>query len=132
VTRPRDSQRSRVYRWEKTIEPEGRQLDLLERRWASPHAQASNLFWTPTLTFDECKLTISRVLKREANWIVSVEKGRGCAAYGRHTIRLSKWGYCLPVCLHEAAHVIVNLRFGWGAASHGPEFMGVFIFLLVK
>ncbi|MDO8943285.1 MAG: hypothetical protein Q7U75_08885 [Desulfobacterales bacterium] len=104
----RDTQRSRLYAWE-------RGLGL--------HDEA--------LTLDGCRAVLGRVADGYGWSTVHVKDGRGTrTAYARgSTVSLPVWARNHRVVLHEMAHVLM----GYGDhASHGPEFVRLYIDLLVR
>jgi len=104
----RDTQRSKVYKWDGTL----------------PHK---------TLTLEEGKALVTRACRRYSKAIPFIANGRGTRiAYGSVTrISLPKWARTDITILHEVAHSIVQKELRYSVAFHGPEFMRVFIELLV-
>jgi hypothetical protein len=115
----KDSQRSKVYKWEREI-------------WAMVDLKA-------TLTLDECKSLI-REMHRDADISLacrftfpSVLDGRGNrrASYNqtRHQIKLPRWARSKWVVCHEYAHYLVDST---KYEAHGAEFVSALIALLVR
>lgn len=110
MPRPRDSQRSRVYAAENSVFQFGQTIpdDLLQ-------------------AFLNDILDKRAVRSRFGPRRVSVERGRsGARAYGSYRITMgvqarNEWLMC-----HELAHCLTPGMF----AAHGPEFCGVYLFLL--
>ena len=108
----RDTQRSKVYGWERaTFTTDGN--------------------FTEELTMQECKRIISHV--RDAYGVYTyfrVADGRGCrfARAGSTTITLPRWARNRFVVLHELAHHILCVN-GTNDA-HGPKFTRLLIELL--
>lgn len=106
----RDSQRSKVYRWERDkIFPMDKELLLL----------------------DDCKSLIEEVFDRYALPMPDVADGRGTtrARGSTNRINLPRWARTRPVILHESAHGIAD-RFDATSAWHGPLFMRIYIDLI--
>lgn len=115
----RDTQRSKVYRW--------------ERRWV--------LGWDgPEMTLDECRALVERVLKAfGGRSFPRIADGRGTriARGSRYRISLPRWARRRPIVLHEVAHALlprgISMLGGFGVIpGHGPEFVRLFIELLVR
>lgn len=113
VARPRDFQRSRLYRWEAAhIFPHDREIlelgacaELVDRayRWAEA-AAADRPGWRPPVVGDG--------------------RGRRHACGSRSEIKLPRWARTRPVVLHECAHGLTDDR-------HGPRFVVRYVELLV-
>lgn len=110
--RPRDGQRSRVYRWEQE-----HVLPLADRR----------------LSLAQCRELVARVYAAAerpdgaADWAppqVADGRGRRHACGSRQVIKLPRWSRTTAIVLHECAH-------GLAADMHGPVFVAVYIELLV-
>jgi hypothetical protein len=107
---PRDSQRSRLY-----------------------GAESSAFTWGQTISDELLQATLNDILDRtpvRARWghlKIRVERGRGGArAYNKSWISMgvaarNEWAMC-----HELAHCLTFDH----CASHGPEFAGVYLFLI--
>ena len=108
MSKPRDFQRSRVYKWERQ-----------EFDWD-----------TDMLSLCECQ----RIINAEAGWLeIEVSDGRGCrkalAKLSRNQIGLPKWARKRWVVLHEIAHFLAHDT-RW--AAHGNQFMQEYLSLLSK
>lgn len=108
MSKPRDFQRSRVYKWERQ-----------EFGWD-----------TEMISLSECQ----RIINAEADWLgIEVNDGRGCrnalAKITRNQIGLPKWARKRWVVLHEIAHFLAHDS-RW--AAHGSQFMQEYIRLLGK
>lgn len=103
--RPRDFQRSRLYRWESAnVLPRDRR----------------------TLSLDACRDLAREVFAaRLAEPPPRIEDGRGRrhAAGSRQVIKLPRWARTRPIVLHECAH-------GLSTDAHGPDFVRVYLELL--
>jgi len=116
----RDSQRSKVYQWEKTTIPD---------------------FYRIELTLYECKLLAYKALwwwlrvptGYVGTFMPIIKDGRGTrkARGGIDKINLPPWSRSYGVVLHETAHCIVA-RMGQlqEDGGHGPYFMRIYIELL--
>lgn len=110
----RDQQRSHVYAWER--------------------AHIAD-FYTIDLTLEECRTLIEKVCADYQKSVPLVTDGRGTRrAHGNaQCINLPQWARSTPIVLHELAHCILNGKMRSGTyAGHGPEFMRLFLDLLVK
>ena len=118
MTRPRDTQRQRLYNAEQAMgflgDGPGKRMETVAEMQSFVDA-----------------LLRSRWFK--ARWGVwgriEVRDGRGrssAAAFGQHQIRVPRWARSELVVLHEVAHCLTPR----GYASHGPEFAGVFVALV--
>ena len=108
----RDSQRSKVYKWEFTI----RELDSnLNEQLTLPQAQElADKAW-------------QRYYPNKQSPKVVIRNGHGNSFYkqNEHTITLRpSWGVIPAVILHEVSHAIVIATHGRTVAMHGAEFMG--------
>ena len=105
----RDTQRSKVYKW--------------ERRWITT---------APEMTLAECEALTNRIAKFYRIRPPWVTDGRGCRRalyfHNDNNIALPVWSRQPIVVCHEMAHSIVGKRFG-RTASHGREFVGVAMYL---
>lgn len=113
----RDNQRQRVYDWETT------RLGLLQG---------------DELTLDEVRILVSGAysffeMHSYANR-VEVKDGRGrrrgCGWLGG--VSMPKFTRRTIYTIHEAAHGITDWLYGHNIAGHGPEFVAVYMMLLVK
>lgn len=112
--RPPDSQRAKVYRWERAEIFPGRDAPLsLEAcralveaayRWAEAGG-ASAPGWAPPRVTDG--------------------RGRRHASGSRTAIKLPRWARTMPIVLHECAH-------GLAPDGHGPCFVAVYVALLER
>lgn len=108
MIRPRDNQRSRVYKWERQ-----------EFNWDNE-----------MLSLAQCQ----QIINTEADWLgIEVSDGRGCrsalARISRKQIALPAWARKRWVVLHEIAHFLAHDD-RW--AAHGNQFMQEYIRLLGK
>ncbi len=121
----RDSQRSALYAWERRLFVHGEKM-----------------------TLDECKALVRRVWEAYVNPTCSKPVPNVRAGADRHSahawgcveIKLPKWARNPQVVLHEVAHAAINAfdatqtapkEKRWRVQSHGPEFVLVFVELLV-
>jgi hypothetical protein len=105
-TKPRDFQRTRVYRW--------------EAAHVLPHA-------AQPLTLEACRTLVAAVF-RWANRpapIVTDGRGRRHACGSPEAIKLPRWARTPAIVLHECAH-------GLARDMHGPEFVAVYVELLER
>jgi len=103
----RDSQRSKVYSWERTLP-------------------------TKELSLDECRDLITKACRYYGKVVPVVKDGRG-TAYARgysYEINLPRWARTTVTVLHEVAHSIHTKYRQGDEATHGKEFMRIFIDLL--
>jgi hypothetical protein len=110
----RDFQRSRVYRW--------------EQEHVFPHDREP-------LSIDACAALVEAAyrwwhgpLSLRPGWAppnVTDGRGRRHACGSREVIKLPRWARTRPVVLHECAH-------GLAPDRHGPEFVKVYVSLLVR
>jgi hypothetical protein len=113
MTRPRDSQRSRVYA-----------------------AEGALHIWGQTIPDEDLQGYVDRLLDRRpirsrwGNVKITVERGRGGgrAWPSLHRIRLGVNGRNPYVVAHEVAHVLTGTCGPF--AGHGPEFAGVYLFIV--
>jgi hypothetical protein len=113
ATRPRDFQRSRVYRWEAlhVFPHAGERLPLaqcrvlVEQAYRWFEAPGPDPAWTPPLVTDG--------------------RGRRHACGSRAAIKLPLWARTRAVVLHECAH-------GMAEDQHGPGFVAVYVLLLQR
>jgi putative metallohydrolase (TIGR04338 family) len=116
--RDRDNQKARLYKAESVI------------RKSQSEKYAKYLDGS----IPSCQEYVNAVLKTawfSRRWMVkyvNVKSGKG-ARGGINGIRLGKWARCEAVILHELAHNLVP-RSCPNASAHGPEFAGVFYYLV--
>ena len=116
--RDRDNQRTRLYKAESVI------------RKSQSEKYAKYLDGS----IPSCQEYVNALLKTawfSRRWMVkhvNVKSGKG-ARGGIGGISLGKWARCEAVILHELAHNLVP-RTCLDAAAHGPEFAGVFHYLV--
>ena len=108
----RDTQRSKVYGW--------------ERQFHSITSQEMKL--------DECAALANKVSKHFKMREVRIRDGRGtrCAYSYGGSIGLPKWARQPVVVLHEMAHEVHRKVGRVRQAVHGREFVGIHMYLLVK
>jgi len=105
--RERDMQRSKLYKWERTMFP---------------------TMHTGCMTLDECKELAAKLYGAR----VLVKDGRGCRSAKAYTgkrlptIGLPNWARNPQVIAHEVAHWITKKE----GAAHGAFFLGAYIALL--
>lgn len=114
--RKRDSQRGKVYAWERHFHATGRDYEM---------------------TLKECQALVNKVAKFYSVRAPKVTDGRGRRSaywYNSWEIALPRWSRQPVIILHELAHMITGNLIIWGkrVASHGPEFVGVEMYLLNK
>jgi hypothetical protein len=104
--KPRDFQRTRVYRW--------------EAAHVLPHAGQP-------LTLEACRTLVAAVFRwagRPAP-IVTDGRGRRHACGSPEAIKLPRWARTPAIVLHECAH-------GLARDMHGPEFVATYVLLLER
>jgi hypothetical protein len=110
----RDFQRSRVYRWEQEhVFPHDRVLLSIDT--CAALVEAAYRWWHGPLSL-------------RPGWAppnVTDGRGRRHACGSREVIKLPRWARTRPVVLHECAH-------GLAPDRHGPEFVKVYVSLLVR
>ncbi len=108
MARSRDSQRSKVYEWERP-------------------------YHKNTLTLSECQALVEEVFKKYSLEAPRVADGRGrssaCYKPGIHVICIPVWARKHSIVLHECAHGLVD-KIEPELAWHGPEFARVYAQLL--
>lgn len=112
-----DSQQRAVYDWHhNVIEP-----------WCRRHGKGQ------PMSLEECRALVNEVYGARglSSPIVTVEPGDTAATGSARSITLPPSMMRRAVVLHEAAHGLVELRFG-AAQGHGPEFVTVFCVLMQK
>jgi hypothetical protein len=112
--RPRDSQRSRVYAWERLFYPTRDCRRMLSRNeMAELVTQACGLFGTP----------LPRLPRTRARRVAFYRPGK-------HELHIPAWAQYPEIVLHEVAHAtLYNRR---DVEAHGPEFVARFMVLLVR
>lgn len=113
---PRDNQRGRVY--------------AAERAAANQHG----IFWSQTISNDALQGWVNTVLDKRpirSRWgnrhiDVVLKRGGRALAWGKSRITLPLGGRNEWVMLHEIAHCLTPGQY----APHGPEFAGVYLFLV--
>ena len=104
--KPRDFQRTRVYRW--------------EAAHVLPHA-------AEPLTLEACRTLVAAVF----HWagrpapVVTDGRGRRHACGSPEAIKLPRWARTRAIVLHECAH-------GLARDMHGPEFVAIYVLLLER
>ena len=125
--RLRDRQKSKVFRWERQYQERHKLVKRSRFNWANTVENE--------MTLAECKALADKVCK---HWKIrerGVEDGRGCrSAYSMGGyIKLPRWARQPVVVLHEMAHEVIGATIGQSRVeSHGREFLGVEMYLLVK
>lgn len=110
--RPRDSQRSKIYAFDKELKT------LLPQ----------------TLTLQEIEQLVRRIWRdyeiRCSTPTIGDGRGarRGKALYHKHMIVLPRFARTNWYALHEIAHILTP----WSAAHHGPEFASIYAQLLER
>jgi hypothetical protein len=133
--RPRDAQKSRVYSWESwaaiTLSPEE---DAVITRWNG--SKARKIY--ASLERHREKKYLREFLKNvcaELGEKVPELKFRsgGRSSYGGIKIRLLPCDCTQRILLHELAHVLHRRWYDWrNQQGHGKEFVGVYMYLLVR
>lgn len=135
----RDTQRAKVYRWERA------HVFPPENEWIV--TPTSSRPARPMLTLAECDALVEHAWSQPdyprfpggrlpRRYRPRIEDGRGRRRacfnpYGPVSIKLPRWSRFREVVLHEAAHAITYTHGQiFTHAWHGPEFMGVYLHLL--
>lgn len=128
--RLRDSQRAKVYAWE------NREFDATaELTDGDDGCSIARIVKPPMLTLDECRKMLVRISRDYDIVMIDIGDGRGrrkaCYEVGfPDTIKLPRWARKWWVVLHEAAHWIEWRMVKGKTASHGREFVGIYMELL--
>ncbi len=154
MRKTRDSQRSKVYAWERAIPgyQEGKWEAVPVRKYCLPDGSTS-VFSTrrcriaDEMSLDDCTALITKVWKAyhpAARYVPKVTPGHLArrATGSRERISLPRWSRQSTIVLHETAHSL-QPPIRWveadapdehlvAVAWHGPEFMRLFIELLVR
>jgi len=114
MKRPRDSQRKKVYDWE-------RKEVFFGKVFLSP---------SDYLTLEFCTQLVKRVY-RDHNFPAPAvtNKKRGHAFGSKYVVELPLWARRLDIVLHEIAHGLTD-HYAPAEAAHGRTFMGIYIYLL--
>ena len=120
-TRPRDSQKSKLYTWEK--------LDVFRDEWRKNRVESEQ-------KAEEFVEEICAEFDFE-NSVPSVRHRSGrkkCEYYPREDdIRIGGWGFSKEILVHETTHAILEkLNLNRLVASHGPAFTTLFMKALSK
>ncbi len=114
MKRPRDNQRSKLYKWQQK-NLRFLSVDLPKREKCETLIQD---------TFDRYGIRVPK--------IKFLNNYRRYARGGHEEISLPLWARNKRIILHECAHGIIDSKFGeYKCAWHGPEFLKLFIDLLV-
>lgn len=109
MSRPRDNQRSRLYRAETEVDP-GRRLPTVDRLQAYVDALARADWFAarwPDRSFEVRPGFGHRKATADVNGV----------------LQMPKWARSELVLLHEVAHCLTP----WSFAAHGPEYAGVLL-----
>jgi len=109
MARPRDSQRSAVYRWEATI-----------RRELVPYDYRKELLSLPS-----CRALVKKIAEDYDIKAPEVKDGRGTTtayAYGGWAVGFPRWARRPVTIIHEMAHIILYRRIRESLSAHGREF----------
>lgn len=123
--KPRDTQKSKVFGWERQFQ----NIGYYEHTNYGARARCIN-----EMSLDECEALAHKVCKHWGMFPTIVTDGRGCrAAYScGGLIKLPRWARQPVVVLHEMAHEVVRYVVRKPHAAHGREFVGIEMYLLVK
>lgn len=119
MSTPRDSQKSKLYKWETAF----------HRQHIGPNETK--------LTYEDAEIFVKKVCESEGLPPLSIKKGRrdsGVAymSYSKKSIVLPPWASTHFTILHELAHHAANHKHGNEIAHHGPEFIYEFTSFLAK
>jgi putative metallohydrolase (TIGR04338 family) len=117
----RDSQRLKLYRAERVLQPISRRFSSMEE---------VNHFATAVWTDDNVRAMFDGIEEERAQWHIhpGIKDGRGrkhaggCYAY----VTLPTWARTDHFILHELAHVLTQRICGLNAAGHGWQFCAIF------
>ena len=120
-TRPRDSQKSKLYTWEK--------LDVFRDEWRKNRVeseQKAEEFVEEICAEFDFKNSVPSVRHRSGR--------KKCEYYPRKDeIRIGGWGFSKEILVHETTHAILEkLNLNRIVASHGPAFTTLFMKALSK
>jgi len=129
VKRQRDSQRSKLYAWERQY-VDGRPTWA---SWAERHETGKH----PKMTLAECQALVNKVWRSyfgPGPTPPEVKDGRGSrrALAGFFHISLPRWARTRHSVLHEVTHSILDRSCRYDLAGHGPEFVRIYCELLVR
>ena len=119
----RDSQRGKVYKWERQFQERG---TFCAKTFAY---RCHN-----EMSMDEIKALVAKVNRHFKMRPTRIDPGAGrrsAYSYGGK-IALPKWARQPVVVLHEMAHEVHRYLGRPGHAIHGREFVGIEMYLLVK
>lgn len=89
----------------------------------------------PLVTKDACQVYVDmvwRVLGAKYPPRVAFSGRRWCRSFSlTNTIELATWGRCIPVIIHELAHIRADAD-GYREGSHGPHFARVLVDMVVQ
>lgn len=111
----KDPQRKRVYEWQ----------------WEWRDWNKANISLERAIKVVEHSCKIWKVPPPNAVERMSRKKGYSSYNDGHRTIRLLPVHMNTAMALHEVAHHIKEVRFGTAGGDHGPEWLGIFVDLLV-
>lgn len=120
--RPRDSQRQRLYNWERTLE---------RTVHGKPQSQPVELAEAQSI----CNMVCNHFKIRRRRWpTVTDGRARKRAAYNiaDNKVKLPRWCRDQWMTLHEMSHFLVCFRWGLDRAPHGREFVSIYMYLLEK
>lgn len=146
VKRTRDSQRSKVYAWERQQSWWAQQEAVLKTRWGSTtYSQRIQSQGDPSLmlSLDECKALVAKLWSAFpcTQPVPVVKDGRGCR-YARGCWRyviFPVWSRTIPIVCHEVAHALTQANNScytdfYGKRhvdpGHGPMWLGIYAQLL--
>lgn len=125
MRRPRDTQKSRCYAWERAANKELLGRSLYESEPGFEALEACEAFLNPIWRAERGRVGLAKAppptLSRNL-W-----GQRSASATGHHELKLPKWARSRWVMLHELAH-----RLTPADAGHGGRFVGVLIGLLAR
>lgn len=137
---PRDSQRSKVYRWEhKMAHDIGQKEEVLSKTYGGTGYISTDVY----VERDSLSLRRSReFLQKTLNEICSgldeevptlKFRSGGQRSYGGFNIRLAPSHNNTLILVHELAHVIHRRWGDWTTESaHGAEYVGIYAYMLVR
>lgn len=114
--RQRDSQRSKVYKWE---------------RGFFYNTYEVNYIGDNKLSLEKCQELVNHIYRTFDILPPKVKEGRyGCSAWANEFfISLPSWARTKPIVIHECSHGLTDMWFP-GSAGHGVEYVGIFYKLI--
>lgn len=134
MDKQRDSQRKRVYTWErKAGYVEDAATTFTRRSHSGSRTFARGRADLVPLTVEECRVLVAYIWHREGFRglppRVTAGRGHNQATGSRSVLKLPAWARTIPMVCHELAHGIQPVSDNW---AHGPLFVRIFMHLLAR